>query len=389
MNDASILKTMMLVTTFALLSGCVTPLRTGPPPSPAAARLDHFPPAVRLNAAHPDISNMVAELLERASASADNSFDILSLSGGGARGAFGAGSLVGLTRAGKRPQYEVVTGVSAGALIAPFAFLGPAWDPSMTTAFTATQSSTLMSPRGLGALFSPGIFSARPLRERIDQFVTMELVDAIAHESRQGHLLFVQTTDLDAQAAVLWNMGEIAKVGGDAARALFRDALLASASVPGVFPPVMFNVEVDGRRFQEMHVDGGVASPFVLTPLIAALLYEEPDPQIFLGNLFLILNGSLAAELETTPRNTVPIVSRSFETSQMYQVRASLAIAMEFARQRHLKFQFTFIPSEFNASGSLDMTQEELTSLFNHAAQNAVTGDIWLGVDQIIDNKER
>jgi len=384
MNGGGIMRGLMLVTAFALLSGCVTPSRVDPPPSPAAALLSGFPSATRLNAGDPEISSAVAQLMARASASADGSFDILSLSGGGARGAFGAGSLVGLARAGKRPRFEIVTGVSAGALVAPFAFLGAEWDPQLTAAFTDAQSTTLMSPRGLGALFSPGIFSGKPLRARVDQYVTMELVDAIARESRRGRILLVQTTDLDAQAAVLWNMGEIAEVGGEAARALFRDVLLASSSVPGVFPPVMFNVEINGQRSQEMHVDGGVVSSFVLTPLIAALWRDEPDMQIVPGNLFIILNGPLAAKLKSTPRNTVPIVSRSFETSQVHQARASLAIVTEFARRRDLKFLFTFIPSGFDASGSLDLAQEELTSLFNDAVTKAAKGEIWWSVDELI-----
>lgn len=386
MNDFSVMKRLMLVTGFALLSGCVTPPRVGPPASPATALLSSFPTATRLNAANPEISSAVAQLMARASASADGSFDILSLSGGGARGAFGAGVLVGSARGGKRPQFEIVTGVSAGALIAPFAFLGAEWDPQLTAAFTDAQSSTLMSPRGLAALFSPGVFSVGPLRQRIDQFVTLELVEAVARQSRSGHILLVQTTDLDAQAAVLWNMGEIAEVGGEAARKLFRDVLLASSSVPGVFPPVMLDVETDGQKSQEMHVDGGVVSSFVLTPLIAALWRDEPDPQIIPGNLFIILNGPLAAKLTATPRNTVPIVSRSFETSQLHQARASLAIVTEFARRRQLKFQFTFIPSEFDTVGSLDMAQEELISLFDHAATKAETGDIWWSVDELAGN---
>lgn len=385
MINSSVRKGVMLMAAFALISGCVTPPRADPSASPATALLRGGSPTARMNASDPNISNVVAQIMARASASADGSFDILSVSGGGARGAFGAGSLVGLSRAGRRPQFEIVTGVSAGALIAPFAFLGSDWDPQLSAAFAGSQSSALMRPRGLAALFSPGVFSARPLKERVDRFVTLEMIDAVANESRQGRYLLVQTTDLDAQAAVLWNMGEIAEIGGESARTLFRDVLLASSSVPGVFPPVMFDVEADGRRNQEMHVDGGVVSPFVLTPLIAMLWRDEPDTQILPGNLFIFLNGPFAAEMKATPRNTASIVSRSFETSQMYQARTSLAIVTEFARKRQLNFRFTYIPSQFGASGSLDLKQEELISLFNHAATNAETGEIWWTIEDLIE----
>lgn len=384
MFDIEIPKRMLLATTIALLSGCVTPSRFDAPSSPAAALIPGLPPAARLNAGDPEISDTVADLMARASASADDSFDILSLSGGGARGAFGAGLLVGLTRIGQRPRYEIVTGVSAGALAAPFAFLGADWDSQLTAAFTGAQPRSLLRMRGVAALFGPGVYSAKPLHELVDEFVTMELIEAVARESRRGRFLLVQTTDLDAQAAVLWNMGKVAEPGNTRARELFRDILLASASVPGVFPPVIFNVESDGHPHQEMHVDGGVISSFVLTPLIAAMWREEGATITRPGNLYLILNGPLSSQVQTTPRNTIPIVSRSFETSQMHQARASIAIVAEFARKHGLEFQFTFIPSGFDDATALDLTREEMTELFNKASEQPEAADIWWSWDELV-----
>lgn len=371
---------------MVLLAGCVTPSRFGPPPAPAAALIAGIPPAARLNAADPEVTDHVAGLMARASASADGSFDILALSVGGARGAFAAGLIVGLTQADDRPDYEIVTGVSAGALAAPFAFLGPDWDPQLTAAFTDAEPGALLSLRGLGALFSPGVYSARPLRERVDAFVTIELIEAVARESRRGRFLLVQTTDLDAQSAVLWNMGAIAEAGGRRARELFRDVLLASASVPGVFPPVVFDVEFDGAPRQEMHVDGGVISSFVLTPLIAAKWRDEKIPATLPGRFYLILNGPLSSQVETVPRNTIPIVSRSFETSQMHQARASIAIVAEFAAKHGLEFQFTFIPSGFDDTNALDLTQKEMAALFEKAADFAKHKDIWWRLNELIDS---
>jgi predicted acylesterase/phospholipase RssA len=386
MNDAAMIRRMLMTAFGLLLAGCVTPARIEPPAEPASAFIDGMPGMARLNAADPETVDAVFGLLAEAQAAADDSFDILALSGGGARGAFSAGLLAGLTLADNRPEYEIVTGVSAGALAAPFAFLGPEWDPQLSAAFSDPGSRALLSFRGPGALFGPGVYSAKPLRERVDAFVTMDLIDAVARESRRGRLLLVQTTDLDAQSAVLWNLGKIAEISGQPARRLFKDVLLASASVPGVFPPVIFDVVQNGERRQEMHVDGGVVSSFVLTPLVAATWRKDATPAILPARFYLILNGPLSSQVETTPRNTIPIISRSFESSQLHQARMSIAIAAEFAARRDMDFQFAFIPPGFDDTGVLDLTQQEMAALFEKASAYAKKNDIWQRADELIES---
>jgi hypothetical protein len=253
------------VTASALLGACATaPRLDSPLASPRGAYPVGFPSTIRTETTDSDFlkENAIARSAALSKAS-DRTVDILALSGGGAGGAYGAGVLTGLTLAGSRPRFEVVTGVSTGALIAPFAFLGPEWDEKLREAYGGGATGNLLQSRGVAALWDVGVFDGKPLRELVERFVTDELVAAVAKESASGRLLIVATTNLDREETVIWDMGAIAMQGGPAARDLFRNVLVASASVPGVFPPVMIQVEKDGQIYQEMHVDGGASTPFM------------------------------------------------------------------------------------------------------------------------------
>ena len=219
----------------------------------------------------------------------------LAISAGGANGAYGAGVLIGWTEAGDRPAFDVVTGVSTGALIAPFAFLGPDWDDELRAAYTDEDAARLTD--GRWAIFvRPALFGGQSLRDLIGKYVDARLLAAIAREHQTGRRLLVATTDLDAQETIVWDMGAIALAGQtpgyeEAAVSLFQTVLVASASIPGVFPPVMVDADgAEGGRM-EMHVDGGVTTPFVLAP--AAMSFWEPDGVMRPEDLFVIVNGEL------------------------------------------------------------------------------------------------
>ncbi|HVK79525.1 MAG TPA: patatin-like phospholipase family protein, partial [Verrucomicrobiae bacterium] len=202
----------------------------------------------------------------------DRHFDLIALSGGGSNGAYTAGIITAWSERGDRPDFEVVTGVSTGALAAPFVFLGADYDDELREAYTSDQASDLLQGRGLRAFVGSGVFRAAPLRELIETYIDAPLLERIAAEHNAGRTLLVATTDLDSQRGVIWNMGAIAARGGPEALELFRDVLQASASIPGAFPPVMIHAQrglaEDGAPevFDEMHVDGGVMNPFVALP---------------------------------------------------------------------------------------------------------------------------
>ena len=202
----------------------------------------------------------------------------LALSGGGDNGAFGAGLLTGWTESAPGRHSIVVTGISAGALIAPFAFLGPAYDSQLREVFTALGPPDVLRLGGwfstaVSLLFGEAVADTSPLYRLIERYADEAMLAAIAREYARGRLLLIGTTNLDLQRPVVWNIGAIAASGHPEALALFRRILLASASIPGAFPPVLVDVRHEGRAYQEMHVDGGAAVQVFLYP--PALQFRE------------------------------------------------------------------------------------------------------------------
>src|SRR5277367_1819335 len=222
-------------------------------------------------------------------------FNILALSGGGADGAFGAGALVGLTRSASRPQFSVVTGVSTGALMAPYAFLGSDWDNELAEVYTSGRAEHLLHSRGLGVLFGSSVYSGAPLKELVDRYTTDALIQAVAREASTGRLLLVATTDVSTGEPVIWDLGSIAMNGGAGARALFRDVLVASASVPGLFPPVIIRVQEQQALYEEVHVDGTIALPFFVPPAFVAPARDAGDPS-HATTVYVIVDGRLSEQ---------------------------------------------------------------------------------------------
>jgi predicted acylesterase/phospholipase RssA len=188
----------------------------------------------------------------------------------------------------------------------------------------------------------------------------------------------VATTNLDTQELVIWNMGEIAAKGGEPARIMFRDVLVASASMPGVFPPVMLNVDNDGQARQEMHVDGGVAIPFFVTPQMASSGRSQTNTDT---TVYVIINGCVENRTKPTPLNTVPILWRGFETNQMFQARVLLALLREVADDNGMTLLVASIPGDFPYKGSMRFDREDMRALFEAGERMAQSGALWIRRD--------
>lgn len=365
------------------LGGCVTLVREEAPVLDLSehAYIAGFALDVRMSGSdNAEFLARTGSTIERLQArSGDDAIDILALSGGGAGGAFGAGAIVGLTHSGKRPEFEIVTGVSTGALIAPFAFLGSEWDDELTEAYTGGMSADIIGRPGIGTMFRAGVFDGASLRSLIDQFVTRELVDAVAKEAADGRMLLVATTNLDSEATVIWDLGAIARRGGEQARKLFVNVLVASSSVPGVFPPVMFDVDAASGTYQEMHVDGGTTVPFFIAPHAAFVTGEKLDALKDV-NIYVIINGQLGTLPRATPVSTVPITMRGFSVVLMHMARTELALTASFASQHGMKLKFASIPVAMRYGGSLDFKTASMRNLFNFAEACAANDFLWLDV---------
>jgi predicted acylesterase/phospholipase RssA len=311
---------------------------------------------------------------------------ILALSGGGAGGAFGAGAVAGLTRTGTRPVFDVVTGVSAGALVAPYAFLGPSWDAQLLDAFTGLAGENLLQSRGLGVIFGSSVYSGRPLRQLIDAYVSDEMISAIAREAAKGRLLLVATTDVASGEPVIWDLGAIAKNGGSSARALTRDVLLASASVPGMFPPVIIRVAKDGLNDDQAHVDGATTVPFFVPP--ALLQTARGVPGTGRAAVFVIVDGSLSEGARTTRLTARAIFSRSIRVGLDHLLLATLELTAATARLEGADLQYSSLPADYPLPDAFDLSARIRRPLYQYAYQCAESGRLWTVFPPADDDKE-
>src|SRR5712691_5751959 len=302
---------------------------------------------------------------------------ILALSGGGADGAFGAGLLTGWSARGTRPQFTFVTGASAGALIAPFAFLGPAYDETLRSVFASGEMANLLQSDGLAGLFGTGLFKAAPLRDLITRHVDAELLAAVAREYQAGRRLYVVTTNIDAQRTAIWDMGRIASSGDPNALELFRNVLTASASIPGVFSPMLIDVEAQGRRFAEMHVDGGVTANVLILPEAVLVSGTPVFPADARPKVYVIVNGKLSPDFEVVKASTLPIVVRSFETSVRANTRNTLLASYQFAKSRNWDFNVTSLDPAYPKPAEIGFDQAYMQQLFDYAYQRGRAGVVW------------
>lgn len=288
----------------------------------------------------------------------------LILSTGGSDGAFGAGLLNGLSAAGNRPDYAVVTGVSTGALMAPFAFAGPKYDEALKDAYTKITSADIFEVGSTGESF----IDSWPLKELIAKQITPQLLADIAAAYQAGRRLFVVTTDLDAQRSVVWNMGAIAahaadKTGGNAALNLFRTVLLASGSIPGAFPPVLIDVEGNGKHFAEMHVDGGVGGQFFVAP--PAMLASTSTDRIPASQLYIVVNSALQPDFQVVDRSTPIILSQAVGMAVQVDLRLMLDRTFVAAKNAGVGFNAATIPADFNAPSRGPFDPNYMKALFD------------------------
>ncbi|WP_441232208.1 patatin-like phospholipase family protein [Tardiphaga sp. 215_C5_N2_1] len=301
----------------------------------------------------------------------------LALSGGGADGAYGAGVLNGWTEAGTRPSFSMVSGVSTGALIAPFAFLGPDYDATLRDVYTSGVAASLLdAPNPFNAIFGSGLFGNTRLRELVAKYIDETFVAAVAAEHAKGRMLFVVTTNLDSQRTAIWDMGRIASLRTPEALNLFRDVVAASASLPVVFPPMLVTAEANGKRFEEMHVDGGVTAP-VLTLPEAFLLRDATFARAEKLQLYVLINNKIEREFQVIPNSTIEIAARASSTVTKIQTRSILYNTYAFARRNKFGFNLTYIEGDRPPSLMSGFDTAYMRALFQYGYERARGNRLW------------
>lgn len=303
----------------------------------------------------------------------------LALSGGGSDGAYGAGLLNGWTLSGTRPEFLVVTGVSTGALIAPFAFLGPDYDAALREAFTTIGADDVFK-----TTFLPGMFGGQaladsgPLFALIQGLADEEMFEAIAREHRRGRRLLVGTTHMDAERPVMWNLGAIANSGHPEALELFHRVILASASVPVAFPPVLIEVEAGGERFTEMHADGGTVNQVFLYPVDTGEV-DFADVFDFAAkqSVYVIRNGRVQPNYQAVRPRVLDLAGRSVETLIKMQGIGDLYRIYFETRRDGVDFNLAYIPDTFPRLEQEPFETDYMNALFEYAYEGPLEGTAW------------
>jgi predicted acylesterase/phospholipase RssA len=306
----------------------------------------------------------------------------LAISGGGDNGAYTAGLLNGWTAAGTRPEFKLVTGISTGALIAPFAFLGPKYDATLKEVYTTISPKDVLVPRSLlEGFLSDAMADNAPLWSPTRKSVTESLLKEIAAEYAKGRFLLIATADLDARRPIIWDMGKIASYGGPGATDLFVSIMIASASIPGSFPPTMIDVEVHGKRYQEMHVDGGTMAQVFAYP--AAIRVKDLATAAGVTRerrLCVIRNARLDPDWAHVERKTMSIAGRAVASLIHTQGIGDLYRIYATAQRDGVDFNLTFIPSTFNVPHREEFDNEYMRNLYDTDYDLAVKGMRWVKV---------
>ena len=309
----------------------------------------------------------------------ERELNLLAISGGGAEGAFAAGLLNGWSASGGRPEFNMVTGISTGALIAPFAFLGPDYDQFIRRFYTQYSTEDLVEEQGWIRSFLGGEagYDTSRLRALIADYVDEGLMEAIAAEHRLGRYLFIGTTNLDAGRPVIWDIGDIAQSGKPGALDLIRDIMLASASIPIAFPPVLIEVQAGGTVYDEMHMDGGVSRQAFLFALEAPEESFRALNIVGQGRAYLIRNSKLEMSWQAVDRKMFEIAGRS--ASSMVHTQGLGDLYREFLGAMKFGFDFNlaYIPDTFDAESEELFDQEYMRQLYDYAYDLAVDGYPW------------
>jgi predicted patatin/cPLA2 family phospholipase len=303
----------------------------------------------------------------------------LAISGGGANGAFGAGLLYGWTETGTRPEFSMVTGISTGALTAPYAFLGPDYDEKLKQVYTTITTDDIIKERGFfGILFSDSLADTEPLKQTIAKYITEDIIDAIAQEHKKGRRLFIGTVNLDASRSVIWNIGAIAGSNYPEKVTLIREIMRASAAIPIAFPPVIINIEINGTHYDELHVDGGTGAQVFAYP--AAVNWKNIMEKLKVPgkpNVYILRNSFIDPSHSGVQREILPIASKTINSLIRTQGIGDLYQIYTLCSRDGNEFNLAYIPSSFTEVPTEGFDPVYMTSLFELGREMALNGYPW------------
>lgn len=285
-----------------------------------------------------------------------HALNILELSGGGQNGAFGAGLLNGWSERGDRPQFDVVTGVSTGALLATHAFLGePEDDRVLTEIFTHVSAKDIYRKNQLISLLfgSSALYDTTPLEELLDRYITADTLRRVAAAAEADRVLWVGATNLDYEQTWVWNLTEVARSGD---LALYKKVLRASASPPIAFPPQ----EIAGHLF----ADGGTRQNMVVVGLLGE---ERPPPPLHgPGTVYVIQHGKRASAPAAAREDVMGIAASSLDIMLESSMDTLLMRSYIAARAHGYRFRLVSIPAKVDiGTNALAFDPKEMRAAYD------------------------
>lgn len=327
-------------------------------------------------------------------ATGKRSYAALAISGGGSDGAFGAGFLYGWSSRGDRPVFKLVTGISTGALIAPFAFLGAAYDEELKQVYTGVSTTSIVDRLNIFRILteSESFTTTAPLQNLISEHIDQELLQRVAMAHDQGRRLYIGTTHMDAQRLVIWNMGLIAQLNTQESLELFRKVLLASASIPSAMPPVLIQVEAGGQIYDEMHADGGTATQVFFHAGTINLSAAGKETGIAIDDtsyakLYILRNGKISPEPQQVPRNLPDISARALDTMIKTAALNNLFRMYVFSQKERSEIHYAGIPGDYDSEAKELFDKKEMNQLFQVGFAQATSAEPWQKEQPGLDEK--
>ncbi len=310
-------------------------------------------------------------------------YPVLIIGGGVSNSAYGIGLLQGWSKEGSRPVFKIVTGYSSGSLLAIAAFAGKDYEDRLEKMFTSLSTNDVVRQKNiLGILFGDSVNNSERFAKKIDAVVDEDLMARVAREYSKGRRLYVGTSDLDAQEFVVWDMGALAFKGGLDSLKLFRKIILASCSFSVMLPPVFFQVEAGGSRYDEMHADGGVIGGiFYIEQLTRGLDSATGSSGVDLRRSktrFYVLNCCyMSPHSKQVEDNLTAITSRTIETDQASKMTGDTYRIYALAKEKGWDYNLAYIPDDFKPGQKEMFDQKEMHRLFKRGYEDAAAGYKW------------
>jgi hypothetical protein len=373
-----------LLLSITVLAGCVSPRTRYPVPESLieSVHVVDMPDNIRMWGDRPTetLRQSLADSVRQADLTfgADAPVDVLAISGGGSNGAFAAGLLCGWTAHGSRPEFRVVSGVSVGAIIATFAFLGSRYDEQLRELVDgATEDSAFRMRPSTALLLGDSMADNAPLCRYLSRFINDDIMWAVAAEHARGRRLYVATTDLDAGRPVIWDMGAIASSNSPEALQLYLKVIVASSAVPVFYPPSYIEVESGGETYDEMHVDGAVTGQILLYGQALSAREVVRNASHRRATYYIICNGKFSSDYDPVQPRIRSIGPRSVERMSQAHAVGDLWQAYATCWRDAMQFRLASIPDSVPLPAGSIFDARSAARLFEHGYAVARQGYPW------------